>query len=134
MVPNAAKCATGEWRRRFGALSISLLVAACDQTQPFSDQRVVGGDPEAGRTLIAAVECGVCHRIPGVFGASGVVGPPLTEFARRPYIGGAVPNQPATLVQFVRDAPSILPNTAMPNMPLDEAQARDVAAYLNTLR
>jgi cytochrome c1 len=34
------------------------------------------------------------------------------------------------LAAFVRDAPSLVPGTAMPAMPLTEAEARDVAAYL----
>lgn len=98
------------------------------------DQRVVGGDPRMGRAIVAALECGVCHRIPNINGAHGVVGPPLIEFGRRQYIAGVVPNQPAVLVRWVMDAPSIAPNTAMPDLPLSEEEARHVAAYLYTLR
>lgn len=116
------------------ALAIAFALAGCERAEPLSAQRVVGGDPDIGRKLIAAVGCGVCHRIPGLLGANGVVGPPLAGFAQRQYIGGVVPNHPANLVRWVREAPSMLPNTAMPDMPLSEAQARDVAAYLYTLR
>jgi cytochrome c1 len=95
---------------------------------------VVGADSEAGRAAITAVACGICHVIPGIRGANGIVGPSLAGFGRRQLIGGVVPNQPAVLVRWVRDAPSIAPNTGMPELPLTEAQARDVAAYLFTLR
>ena len=61
------------------------------------------------------------------------MGPPLDAFAHRSFIGGAVPNRPAVLIQWIREAPKLVPNTAMPPMPLDEGDARDVAAYLYTL-
>ena len=37
------------------------------------------------------------------------------------------------LVAWLRDPPAISPGTAMPNLDLTEAQARDMAAYLYTL-
>jgi cytochrome c1 len=49
-------------------------------------------------------------------------------------IAGVVPNKPDSLAQFVREASSISSQTAMPRMPLNEQQARDVAAFLYTLR
>jgi cytochrome c2 len=94
---------------------------------------VSGGDAARGKLVIAQVGCGTCHRIPGVRGARGRVGPPLDGFAQRSFIGGAVPNRPAMLIEWVRAAPKLAPNTAMPPMPLDEGDARDVAAYLYTL-
>ncbi len=96
--------------------------------------RVVGGEPEIGRRVIAAYECGVCHVIPGVRGAHGIVGPPLTDFGRRQFIGGVVPNEPTMLVRWVQDAPSIAPHTGMPDLGLSDDEARHVAAYLYTLR
>jgi mono/diheme cytochrome c family protein len=92
------------------------------------------GDPAAGSAVIARIECGVCHTIPGIPGARGIVAPPLDGFARRSLIGGVVANEPNNLVRWVRDAPSLAPDTAMPALPLDELEARDVAAYLYTLR
>lgn len=125
---------SGTRRHGLAAVLIAASVAACERAEPLSSQSVAGGDPEIGRRLIADVGCGVCHRVPGVLGANGIVGPPLTQFAQRQYIGGVIPNHPANLVRWVREAPSMLPNTAMPDMPLSEAQARDIAAYLYTLR
>jgi cytochrome c1 len=80
------------------------------------------------------VGCGVCHIIPGVPGAAGIVGPPLTTFARRTYIAGIVPNEPAALVAWVRNAPSLAPQTAMPRLPISQDEATHIAAYLYTLQ
>lgn len=93
-----------------------------------------GGDPSRGAALIEDYGCGHCHTIPGIRAADGVVGPPLFFFSRRVYIAGEVPNTPQNLVRWVRNPPSIEPGTAMPALGLDEQQARDVAAYLYTLR
>lgn len=117
------------------ALLASLLpaLAACEEEVPI-EHRIVGGEPDRGRAVIAAIECGVCHEIPGVLGANGIVGPSLEDFGRRQLIAGVVPNEPALLERWVRDAPSLAPETGMPDLPLSEDQARDVAAYLYTLR
>lgn len=96
--------------------------------------RVVDGDADKGRVLVKAYECGVCHKIPGIRGADGIVGPPLEHFAQRQFIAGIVPNHPATLVRWVKDPPSLSPRTGMPNMGLTDDEARHIAAYLYTLR
>ena len=49
-------------------------------------------------------------------------------------IAGRLPNRPDVLAHFVRRAPELVPGTTMPAMPLSEKEARDVAAYLYTLR
>jgi cytochrome c1 len=71
--------------------------------------------------------------IPGVTGAKGSVGPPLTKFAGRAYIAGRAANSPDALVRFLEDPHTIDPESAMPNMGIGEAEARDIAAYLYTL-
>jgi cytochrome c len=93
-----------------------------------------GGSPERGASTIRRFDCGSCHTIPGIRGARGVVGPPLTAMARRTYIAGRLPNRPDNLVRWVRDPHAVDELTAMPAVGLDEQQARDVAAYLYTLR
>lgn len=106
---------------------------SCSEPLP-PQHRVAGGDPLRGRALIAATGCGACHEIPGVAGARGTVGPPLDGFARRKLVAGVAPNRPSVLIEWVRAAPDIAPETAMPHLPLSDDQARDVAAYLYTLR
>jgi cytochrome c1 len=95
---------------------------------------VTNGNPEKGKAIISAIGCGVCHTISGVSGAHGIVGTPLQAFGRRRLIAGAIPNEPAALVQWIKDAPSLAPSTGMPRLPLTKEEASDVAAYLYTLR
>lgn len=90
-------------------------------------------DVEAGRATIQAFGCGTCHRIPGVTGADGRVGPSLDGFGRQLYIAGAVPNNIDNLVQWLMDPDSIEPGTLMPDLGLPEEAATNIAAYLATL-
>jgi cytochrome c len=117
------------------AISWLLLAGACrGRSEPTPGSQATGGDPDRGRELIELKNCGACHTIPGVRGARGVVGPPLTSFARRGFVGGEVPNTPVNLVRWIRDPHQVEARTAMPALGLDERQARDVAAFLYTLR
>jgi len=113
-------------------LALLPVLGGCDRGEP--PVAVGGGDPHAGKAAIAAFGCGACHAIPGVAGAEGMVGPPLTRFARRAYIAGEVPNTERSLIQWIMAPQSIEPGTAMPNLGVSRRQARDVAAYLYTLR
>ena len=90
-------------------------------------------DPAEGLKLIERSGCATCHVIPGVSWPRGRTGGPLAGVAARPLIAGRLPNQPDVMVRFVRDAPSLLPDIGMPAMPLNDTEARDVAAYLYTL-
>jgi cytochrome c oxidase assembly factor CtaG/cytochrome c2 len=93
-----------------------------------------GGDPGRGAALIGRFGCGACHTIPGIDDADGLVGPPLNHMAKRVYVAGVLRNTPDNMITWLRDPQSVVPNNAMPNVGLDEQQARDVAAYLSTLQ
>lgn len=93
-----------------------------------------GGSAAIGEHVIVNRRCGQCHTIPGISGANGVFGPPLTSFGRRSFIAGNFPNEPETLVHWIMSPKSMKPKTAMPDLGLTEQQARDAAAYLETLR
>jgi mono/diheme cytochrome c family protein len=123
---------TGFVRCAVGALLLG--VSGCSQNDVPVHQRISDGNPERGRLMIGKIGCGVCHEIPGIRGARGIVGPSLAKFGPRALIGGVAPNRPEQLVRWVRDAPSLAPNTAMPSLPLSEDDARHVAAYLYSLR
>jgi len=99
----------------------------------FGSREVPGGDARRGRQAISAYGCGACHVVPGVIGARGLVGPPLTSFAHRSYVAGSLPNTPANLVRFVQTPQAIRPGSAMPNLDVAEPDARDIAAYLYSL-
>jgi cytochrome c len=92
------------------------------------------GDPKRGREALAGFGCGACHQIPGVRGARGSVGPPLTSFATRSYIAGQLVNSPDNLIRWIVDPQEVEPGTAMPDLGVIPATARDMAAYLYTLQ
>ncbi len=92
-----------------------------------------GADPARGLKVIERVGCGSCHTIPGLFWPKGQAAPPLENLAGRALVAGKLANRPDVLAAFVRDAPALLPATAMPAMPMTEEESRDVAAYLYTL-
>ena len=99
-----------------------------------SPAREPGGDPKQGAILLSAHGCGGCHTIPGVSGADGTIGPPLTGYARRVYVAGKLPNQLDNLMRWIRSPQCIEPGTDMPSLPVNEPEARAMAAYLYTLR
>ncbi len=100
--------------------------------QPYAVE--VSGNPQRGKKLIVGYGCGSCHTIPGIYTARGVVGPPLFFFSRRTMIAGELPNSPDNLVRWIKNPKAVEPGTAMPDLGLSDEQARDIAAYLYTLR
>jgi cytochrome c1 len=119
-------------RRALVPAMLGALASACHDARPMTP--VPGGNPDRGKQQIVAYGCGACHVIPGVGQAQGLVGPPLNSFARRSYIAGEIPNSAANLVRWITVPQAIEPGTAMPNLGVSEGQARDIAAYLYTLR
>jgi cytochrome c2 len=97
-------------------------------------EQLTGGSTEPAIALMTNNGCGGCHQIPGVPGADGNVGPPLSGIASRAYLGGATANSPEHLVAWIRDARSIAPHTAMPTIGVSVQEARDMAAYLYAQR
>lgn len=117
------------------AVFAAALALSCEggKKEPSDIRPITGGDPTRGEHAIHAHGCGACHTIPGIRGADGTVGPPLTEFAKRTFIAGELPNTPENLVRWILDPRAVHPKTAMPVLYLDRQEARDVAAYLYTL-
>jgi cytochrome c2 len=116
------------------AAALITVLYGCSSPGGEVETLVAGGDPERGRTALDGFGCGTCHVIPGVKGAVGAVGPPLSRFALRSYIAGQLPNEPENLVRWVQDPQEVEPGTAMPDLDVGPAIARDMAAYLYTLR
>lgn len=118
------------------ALSAALLLAGCSGPEGAAREATVltRGDPERGRSLIRAYGCGTCHTIPGVRGANSLVGPPLIGIPYRTYLAGVIQNTPANLARWIQDPQTIDSLTAMPNLGVSSADARDIAAYLYSLR
>ena len=75
-----------------------------------------------------------CHDIPGVRGADGLGRPFARPCGRALYIAGVLPNSAANLTRGIEDPPALAPGTAMPRTGASGQEARDVAAFLYTLR
>jgi cytochrome c2 len=110
-----------------------ILLGACTQ-DPIPDRPRLDGNAGRGLLAVRAFDCGACHEIPGLREARGRTGPSLEAFSRRIYLAGRLPNQPDALIAFLRDPPAHAPQTLMPAQGIDDATARDIAAYLYTLR
>ena len=95
---------------------------------------MTGGDPDRGKSAVQKYGCGACHTIPGIPGAYATVGPPLTQMGSRNYIAGVMKNTPENLIQWIQNPPAVDPKTAMPHLGISESDARDVAAFIYTLK
>lgn len=112
------------------ALVLAMPLAACGRSEATV---AVDGDAHHGAKLMRQMGCGSCHTIPGVADARGNVGPPLTGIADRAFIAGVLPNTQENMRAWIKTPQAIVPGNAMPDMGIDEADARDIAAYLYTL-
>ena len=119
---------------RLAALVVVAALVACSTNNDQAAAEMTGGNPHSGREAIRRYGCQSCHSIPGVRGATALVGPPLAGIADRSYIAGVISNTPAHMIEWLRNPPAIDEKTAMPNMNVSEKDARDIAAYLYTLR
>ena len=123
--------------KRLWQLGLLLLLSLCgcgELTHERSRQFIAEGDAKRGQELLDAYGCDACHTIPGIAGTKAMVGPPLTDWPQRAYIAGALINTPENLVYWLRFPQEVEPNTAMPNLGVTEADARDMSAYLYTIR
>jgi cytochrome c1 len=118
-----------------------LLLAACscdrlsNQGSYAEASRITGGgNASNGKELIRRYGCQGCHTIPGIRDAKGLVGPSLEHLSQRVYLAGELPNTAANLQLWIQHPHSIHPKTAMPEMGVSDQDARDISAYLYTLK
>jgi cytochrome c len=124
-------------RRRLLVALLAVWAVGCSggTTAVYEEVRTVtGGEPERGLELIGRYGCGACHDIPGVRGASATVGPPLGGIALRSYLAGQLSNTPENMRRWIQQPQHVEPGTAMPDMGVTDEHARDITAYLYTLR
>jgi cytochrome c1 len=107
-----------------------VFAAACREQTP---GYALIGDPARGHLLVGRYGCASCHVIPGA-SDRGLVGPPLAHMAQRRYVAGHFPNVPQNLIEWIRFPAELKPATAMPDLGVGDRDARDIAAYLYTLR
>lgn len=106
------------------------LMMGCGRTIGRVEKTVPNGDVAAGYDAIIAYGCGACHTISGIPRADSYVGPPLNQFGQRHYIAGNLPNTADNLIHWLQNPQSVEPGTAMPDMNVTAADARNMAAYL----
>jgi cytochrome c len=111
-------------------LPLLLLLAACNKPE----KPLVAGDANHGKQLIDQYGCTACHIIPGINGPKGMVGPSLEHVASRQIIASSIPNSPANMVAYIQNPQLANPQNVMPNLSVKPDEARDIAAYLYTLK
>ena len=120
------------------ALSLAVLLTACSPERPAGAEAGAAAQPAGnagnGRKLIDQYSCISCHMIPGIEGPHGSMGPTLEAFSRRPAIAGRIPNRPDTIAAYLQNPQAVDPQNRMPPLGITEAEARDITAYLFTLK
>jgi cytochrome c1 len=114
------------------AVLLCAALMACGREGP-SPRGDIPGSADQGALEIDRAACGSCHIIPGIPGADGLVGPPLDRFAARTMVAGLLPNTPDNLALWIAQPQEIVPGNVMPDAGLSAAQARNIAAYLESL-
>lgn len=97
-------------------------------------EAMTGGHLDHAEAHFMRYGCAGCHTIPGISRANGLVGPQLDSISRRVYVAGMLPNSPDNLIRWIVNPRAVNPKTAMPVTGISEAEARDVAAYLYSLK
>jgi cytochrome c2 len=115
-------------------LAVSIVACAKSAAPDVAAGKAPLGNPDRGSELISKLGCGSCHVIPGIEDADGMVGPPLDHIASRQYVAGVLRNTPDDMVTWVRHPQQVVPGNAMPDLGISEADGRDIAAYLETLK
>lgn len=100
------------------------------------ERREIGGaaDAKRGKQALHQYGCVTCHEIPGMVGPEARVGPTLHGVGSRQILGGVVPNSPENMAAYIRAPQALAPESAMPDLRVTPRDARDMAAFLATLR
>ena len=118
----------------FLTFAIAILANIPNRMDVMAKQQVPEGDPTRGATLIYQYGCGTCHEVPGIEDAHGRVGPKLANLSRRTILAGQLPNNPDNLMLWIEHPQKVRPGNDMPELGVSESDARDIAAYLYSLR
>ena len=113
----------------------ALLLSCDNQSAKWQTARATtGGNPQLGAAAIKRYGCGSCHMIPGISGAVGLVGPPLSGIGSRIYVAGVLQNTPDNLMRWIENPKAVDEKTVMPNLGVTPKDAADIAGYLYTLQ
>ncbi|MDB5688620.1 MAG: cytochrome c class [Sphingomonas bacterium] len=117
-----------------GIASVAVLYGQDAAQARTTAEQITGGHADAGKAAMLRYGCGACHQIPGISGAQGQVGPSLRAIGTRSEIAGVLANDPQNLIRWIRDPQEVVPGNGMPDQGISEGDARDIAAYLYTIR
>jgi cytochrome c len=120
--------------RQIAFLLLLAAAAGCQKRPQSSEIGSPAGSPDRGKVAINYYGCPSCHTIPGIRNANGLVGPSLERIASRTYIAGVLQNTHQNMLRWIENPPRIDDKTAMPNLRVNDTDARDIAAFLYTLR
>jgi len=115
-------------------LALALFASSCGGAAVREAETLTGGSVERGRSAIGKYGCAACHTIPGIEGATATVGPPLNNIAVRGFLGGHLPNSPDNMMKWIQHPQAVDPRNVMPDLGVTDQDARDISAYLYTLR
>jgi cytochrome c2 len=116
------------------AATIAVCTVGCRSSLFREAAELTGGDPGRGRAALERYGCTNCHTVSGLDGAIGRNGPALDGVASRNRLAGGLENTPENMIRWIRDPRSIDRYTSMPNLSLSPEEARDIAAFLYTLK
>jgi cytochrome c len=95
---------------------------------------MTGGDVSRGRAAISKYGCAGCHSFTCFDNAGSSVGTTLDRIASSTLLGRQLPNTPENIMKWLQDPQQIDPKSPMPDMGVTDGDARDIAAFLYTLR
>jgi cytochrome c len=122
--------AKGALVKQILSLLLLTLITACSR----HEAPAPSGSAAQGSQLIAKYGCDSCHIIPGIETARGVIGPSLEHVATRPMLATTLPNTPDNMVRYIQNPQLVGAQNTMPNLGVKPDEARDIAAYLSTLK
>ena len=134
MLPADCHCIFAVHRLLVVLVAVAAWTVGFAPAQAASSSTEISISLQRGQRLLTQYQCGSCHAIPGVAAARGVQGPTLEAFGKRSYIAGRIPNQADHLARWIVQPSALVPDTAMPAMGVSPDQARDMAAYLGSLK
>ncbi len=117
----------------FLIIGATILMSVPRHDDVMAQQMVPGADPQKADLAIRKYGCGTCHTIPGIAGANGTVGPDLSNVTLHSFLAGELSNTPDNLILWIQHPQQVKPGTAMPDMGVTNADARNIAAYLYSL-
>ena len=113
-----------------------LLAVACSKSEKPAAESVPLppiGNAAAAKAHMEKYACQACHVIPGM-GEGGALGPDLTGFAVRTTLNGRVQKNPQAVAAYLLNPTAVDAQTSMPAVGLSEEEAKDIAAFLETLK